>query len=103
METTHKYAPNSAMSLHHGILPVHKFVGYPPGTAPKAAPIRKDLFVAELTLSDGSKRYLGCEGCYINSELRFVIVGHPARDEIRRSWEPVPANLQCDVYTKEGE
>ena len=97
MDSKHRYAPVSAMTIKRGMLAVHKHTGFPPGTAPGCSPIRKDLFVADLTLADGSHRYWGCSHCYINSELRFVIVGHPERDEIRQGWEEVPNDLRVDV------
>jgi hypothetical protein len=67
---------------------------YPVGHHPIQCPIAPEYCALELRTVAGSRWY-GCERAYINSELRMVVIGTPARDEVRMKWEIVPEDRQA--------
>ena len=88
LDMTPRYAPESTIVHRAGkflSLPVQKYVVYPPGTHPAGCPLVKDITALELRTAAGS-RWFGCASAHINSELRMVVVGTPARDEVRMKW-----------------
>lgn len=82
-----KYAPNNAMSIKGYMLPVIKYVSYPPYKH-TTFPIKKGYCVLEMTLVNGEKRYRGCTNAYINSELKMIVeFPDDIRDEVVLNWE----------------
>lgn len=84
-----------------GVVPVTAVRFHLAGSFGKDVPIRSDANCVELVTEYGS-RWFGCERAYINSELRMVLVGFPAKDEEMSHWLPVPKNL-CDEHRSHGE
>lgn len=87
MDRTPRYAPNTvivARGCSAWTCPVIEHVAHPPGTHP-ASCINDDMTALEMKTAEGSRWY-GFERVYINSELRMVVVGFSARDEVRRNW-----------------
>jgi hypothetical protein len=64
---------------------VVKSSAYPPGQHPKGCPLVADCVAVELRTADGVCWY-GFEKAWINSELRMVVQGFSARDEVRAKW-----------------
>jgi hypothetical protein len=88
-DMTPRYAPSRVLvsnGLGSFILPVLQYKTYPPNAHPPKCPIKPDMTVLELVTCAGSGWY-GVERAYINSELRMIIVGFDARDEVRSKWE----------------
>ena len=89
IDMTPRYAPSAVVVVGpkgSGTFPVLSWHSYPPGQHPKGCHIKGDMTAVECRTSAGSRRY-GCERAYINSELRFVVVGTNPRDEVRMKWE----------------
>ena len=63
-------------------------VAYPPGSHPAGCPLVPDCTALEMQTPRGS-RWWGFDRVWINSELRMVAQGFPARCEIRGTWEKV--------------
>lgn len=94
LDQTPRYAPDCVLIIDGGSwrsVAVTGYKLYPPGTAPKAAPIKAEYWVLELQTAYGSRWY-GVGGGYINSELRMVVTGIDPRDEVRAKWAIVPAD-----------
>jgi len=92
-DTTPRYAPEQVIVVSQGqwrVAPVLEWKATPPGHGSKI--IRDDMTLLECKTEFGI-RHFGCDRAYINSELRMVVVGFDARDEVRRKWEPVPLAL----------
>ena len=85
IDRTPRYAP-SRVICGMATVPVLSYHVHPIGQHPKSCPLVKDTVALELRTERGSRWY-GCENAWINSELRMVVVGFPARDEVRRTWE----------------
>ena len=62
------------------------------GSFGSEVPVRRDANCIEVITEYGS-RWFGCERAYINSELRMVVVGFPAKFEEMARWLPVPEHL----------
>jgi len=91
LDLTPRYAPGwVTFATTYTRLPVEQYLFHPAGTAPAGCPIRIDCNVLELRTQQGSRWY-GCKRAYINSELRMVVVGFPARFEEMSGWDLVPA------------
>ena len=75
-----------------GVVPVMGVRFHLAGSFGKDVPIRQDANCVELVTEYGS-RWFGCERAYINSELRMVVVGFPAKFEEMARWLPVPEHL----------
>lgn len=92
MDITPRYTPSHVIVVGGdsgkitGDLRVEQAIFHPAGTAPTGCPIRIDCNVLELRTHYGSRWY-GCKKAYINSELRMVVVGFPARFEEMAAWE----------------
>ena len=84
-DITPRYAPQVVMTLK-GRLPVEQSIFWPAATAPKGCPIRIDCNVLELRTAAGSRWY-GVKAAHINSELRMIVTGFPARFEEMSGWE----------------
>lgn len=86
-DMTPRYAPESVITVSAmRRVAVTQSLFHSAGTAPKGCPIRIDCNVLELRTMHGSRWY-GCKRAYINSELRMVVVGFPARFEEMSAWE----------------
>lgn len=74
-----KYVPNT---------PVVAVRTYPPGMAPVAAPIRKDLVCVEILTGYGPRWY-GVKRAWITSALRMAVelADGCERDEVVAKWE----------------
>lgn len=84
-----RYAPSKVLftnSMTALMLPVTRYIVHPPNQHPAKCPIRAEMTALECQTGVGS-RWFGCEHAYINSELRMVVVGFDARDEVRSKWE----------------
>jgi hypothetical protein len=80
-----RYAPSEIICK--GIkVPVLSYHVWPVGQHPEGCVLIEDCVALELRTVYGS-RWFGCENAWINSELRMVVVGFPARDEVRRTWK----------------
>ena len=90
-DTTHRYAPTETICRCKRV-PVTAWILHPAGHKVDGCPLYQDIPRVEMKTPVGSRWY-GCRDAYINAELRFVIVGHSPRDEVRQSWEIVPENL----------
>jgi hypothetical protein len=92
LDTTPRYTPKTVLLFANGRAvkaPVISALFHPAGTAPQGCPIRIDCNVLELRTAHGSRWY-GCKHAYINSELRMVAVGFPARFEEMAAWKICP-------------
>jgi len=95
IDRTPRYAPKRV--LVRGIHGERKFydahvqesVVYPPNQHPKSSPIALHLTRVDLITEYGTRHY-GFEKAWINSELRLVVSGFGAKDEVRAGWEIVP-------------
>lgn len=88
-DITPRYTPEVVMIVSgskYGRLPVIEAIFYPAGAAPQGCPIRIDCNVLELHTAHGSRWY-GVKKAHINSELRMVVIGFPARFEEMSAWE----------------
>ena len=96
---THKYAPNSDLSLKGGKIgrfAAVKYIGHPPGTKPQGCPLRVDIAKLEIVLENGDSSWWGVDRFYINSELRpCCVVTSYGNCELRQGWEDVPESLRC--------
>jgi hypothetical protein len=81
-----RYAPARVMITGRGLEPVTRAVFYPVGQHPASSFIREDMGALVLCTPHGTRWY-GCDHAYINSELRMVVIGCDARDEVRTRWE----------------
>lgn len=86
----HRYAP-AVVRTCVGMRPVTGYVAHPPGT--HRSPIRAALWAVECRTEVGP-RWFGCERAYIAADLGMVVVGHDPRDEVRATWQMVPASLR---------
>jgi hypothetical protein len=80
-----RYAPDAVLIVGHGLLPVVRYVSHPPRTHPQS-PLFPYLTALEAVTRHGS-RWWGFDRAWINSELRMVVQGFPAADEMRSRWE----------------
>lgn len=81
-----RYAPTHTVVRGLVNVPVSSYHTYLPGQHPKGCPLTDDCVALELRTAYGS-RWWGVEKAWINSELRMVVSGFPARDELRSRWE----------------
>lgn len=96
MDMTPRYAPDTVMIVngrHFGRRAVTGSIFYPVGVARPSRVIRDDWGALELK-TDGGSSWYGCVRAYINAELRMVVVGTPARDEVRMQWAIVPEDCR---------
>lgn len=100
LDMTPRYAPDRVMIGNWATngkgpagwtLPVVQAIFHPSGS--HAGPIRPDWPALQLVTERGDRWY-GCARAYINSELRMVVIGTPARDEVRMQWAVVPEELR---------
>lgn len=87
IDRTPRYAPSHVHVLGHGIVKATAYVAHPPGNHPKNCAIRNDMTALEIKTPVGRSRWYGFERAFINSELRMVVIGFDARDEVRSKWE----------------
>ena len=85
LDNTPRYVPDKVMTVT-GVRKVIRVTSFPPGTHPKS-PIINTLTDVEVTTDNKQSRWYGVERCYINSELRFVVVGFNRRFEEISKWE----------------
>ena len=81
-----RYAPETVMTLDHGMMPVKRYILHPPGHDCTA--IKRESSCLEC-VTDAGSRFYGVDGGEINSELRMVVWGgfvNP-RNELARSWK----------------
>lgn len=86
MDFTPRYAPESVLIAGKGLRVVQTYATYPEGKHPPESPLKPDCVALELRTQDGSRWY-GFQKAWINSELRMVVQGFDARDEVRRHWQ----------------
>lgn len=89
LDTAPRYAPSRVLIVRGrkaGHLPVKTYRVFPPNAHPVGCPIVASLTALECVTEWGS-RWWGFERAYINSELRMVVSGFGARDEVRREWD----------------
>lgn len=86
-----RYAPSKVICKAVEV-PVLSYHVYPVGQHSKGCPLVEDCVALELRTERGSRWY-GCENAWINAELRMVVVGFAAGDEVRSTWKPVKKNL----------
>ena len=91
IDQTPRYTPD-AVFCRRLISPVRQAVVHPPN-AHERSPIRNELTALELVTANGSRWY-GITRGYINSELRMVVEGTNARDEVRMGWSVVPEDCR---------
>lgn len=93
IDRTPRYAPESAYVWDKtGNIIVALATGWrihQPHKHPKGCPIIQGTTALEIITPHG-KAWWGFEKAWINSELRIVVSGFPAHDEIRSKWEIVP-------------
>ena len=94
-----RYVPEQIMMFKHkeiygvwGVVPVTGAKFHVAGSFGSEVPVRRDANCIEVITEYGS-RWFGCERAYINSELRMVVVGFPAKFEEMARWLPVPEHL----------
>jgi hypothetical protein len=92
-DTKHRYAPSTVVCGMRVDVHVQQYKYHPPGTHAHS-PIVDTTGALELVTELGSRWY-GCDRAYINAELRMVVIGFDARDEVRAKWTVVPKKLQC--------
>jgi hypothetical protein len=89
IDRTLRYIPERMLIVSHGvaeILPVVQYRVFPPNAHPDGCPIGPSYTALECVTERGS-RWFGFERAYINSELRMVVSGFSALDEVRSKWE----------------
>lgn len=96
LDMTPRYAPSTVLISNWRTdakgpagwyAPVLQYIFHPAGT--HHGPLKPDWAALQLVTAKGDRWY-GCQSAYINSELRMVVVGTPARDEVRMKWDVVP-------------
>lgn len=101
-DTTPRYAPDYVIVAKAGrgawTCRVKQYLTHPPGSRTRPSWIAADLVALELITEKGS-RWFGFDRCYINSELRMVVEGFSARDEVLRKW----AVCEHPVVRENGE
>lgn len=86
-DMTPRYLPDVLHTVHgNGVVTGTTF--YPAGVDRPGSPIRLDCSALHVRTTKGD-RWFGCDRAYINSELRFVVIGADSRDEVRMTWERV--------------
>jgi hypothetical protein len=91
-DMTPRYAPKEVMTLK-GMQRVVNTMFFPIGVSrPPNCPIVPNTGALLLRTGVGD-RWFGCHEAYINSELRMVVIGCDARDEVRMKWEAVNETL----------
>lgn len=86
--TTERVIPDRILTEAPGgyaVLPVVRSVAYPPGTAPKDAPISASLTVVEVRTAHGV-RWFGFQRAWLGSDLRMHVDGYPAGFEEVAKW-----------------
>ena len=83
IDRVRRYAPTSTICRGWRV-PVLQWLIHPPGSH-DASPLVPHCTALELVTARGSS-WWGVEGGEINSELRMVVWGFPARCEIRSAW-----------------
>jgi len=90
IDRTPRYVPQSILARVQGggwaEQPVLQVVSYPPRKHPEGCPLRPECTAVELK-THWSSRWFGFEEAHINSELRMVVSGFSADDEVRMKWE----------------
>lgn len=84
-DTTPRYTPDTILTAN-GIFTVLQRVFHPPGKHPSESPIKSEVGCVALTTIGGTRWY-GCDKGWINSELRMVVSGFPAKFEEMSNWE----------------
>ena len=88
-----RYAPSHVIiASRMKLLPVLRYITHPPNQHPAKCPIKPEYTVLECQTEAGSRWY-GCERAWINSEIRVVVVGFDARDEVRSKWTVAKGEL----------
>ncbi len=89
-DNTPRYAPDRVIVVKSGVgawdCQVRQYIAHPPGAPTRPTWIDSTLTALELITEKGSRWY-GFDRCYINSELRMVVEGFNARDEVLRGWK----------------
>lgn len=85
MDRKPRYAP-ACITFKGQLLPVSQYVAHPPHKHPPDCPLTPDCTALELRTLHVS-RWFGFEKAWINAELKVVVSGFPASDEIRRTWQ----------------
>lgn len=83
-----RYAPEYVFIVRNGearTCEVEQHRVFAPNAHPAGCPIVGSLTALECVTAAGSRWY-GFERAWINSELRMVVSGFGARDEVRAKW-----------------
>ena len=87
LDTIPRYAPEKILIIHNGqpiTCPVTSYIIDPPG---HNSPIIANNLTCLTLVTKYGKRYYGFNHCYINSELKPVVIGFSSNDEVRRNWQ----------------
>jgi len=88
-----RYAPSHVIiASRMKLLPVLRYITHPPNQHPAKCPLIPACTALELQTEAGSRWY-GCERAWIDAELRMVVVGFDARDEVRMKWPVAKGEL----------
>jgi hypothetical protein len=88
-----RYAPSHVIiASRTALLPVLRYIVHLPNQHPAKCPLIAECTALELQTESGSRWY-GCERAWINSELRMVVMGFDARDEVRSKWAVAKGEL----------